>query len=205
MRIPEARRPGPRLTRYARWLGLDRNPLRRRTDRIEAAMRLATVILLLVAVPLICIAVGQLAARTAQRQVHAQAAAERQVTAVLLQAVSSGHTPDPYSSVQLGMAAARWQPPGQPPRSGQVLAPVGARAGSIVTIWVDAAGAVTSPPDTDVVDAAVAVAVVNTCLAAGLILLISNGLARRALQRRRLSEWDAEWRAIGPRWTGRRI
>src|SRR6202044_1933255 len=76
MRIPEARRPGPRLTRYARWLGLDRNPLRRRTDRIEAVMRLATVILFLVAVPLVCIAVAQLAAHLAQRQAHAQAAAE---------------------------------------------------------------------------------------------------------------------------------
>ena len=205
MRIPEARRPGPRLTRYARWLGLDRNPLRRRTDRIEAVMRLATVILFLVAVPLVCIAVAQLAAHLAQRQAHAQAAAERQVTAVLLQTVRPDHVPDPYSSVQMSMAPARWQPPGQPSRSGQVLAPDGARAGSIVTIWVDAAGAVTSPPDTGVVDAAVAVAVVNTCLAAGLILLVSNGLARRALERRRLSEWDAEWRAIGPRWPGRRI
>ncbi len=205
MRTPEARRPGPRLARCARWLGLDRDPLRRRTDRIEAAMRLATVILLLVAVPLLCIAVGQLAAHLAQRQAHAQAATERQVTAVLLQGVRPGHTADPYSSVQMSMARARWQPPGQPSRSGQILAPVGARAGSIVTIWVDAAGAVTGPPDTGVIDAAVAVAVVNTCLAAGLILLVSNWLARRALERRRLSEWDAEWRAIGPRWTGRRI
>ena len=184
MRIPEARLPGPRLARYARWLGLDHNPLRRRTDRIEAAMRLATVILLLVAVPLVCIAVGQLAAHVAQRQTHAQAAADRQVTAVLLQRVRPGNTQDPYSFVQLSMAAARWQPPGQPSRSGEVLAPVGAPAGSTVTIWVDAAGAVTSPPDTSVVDAAVAVAVVNTCLAAGLILLVTNGLARRALERR---------------------
>ena len=119
MRIPEPARPGPRLARYARWLGLDRNPLRRRTDRIEAAMRLATVILLLVAVPLICIAVGHLAARAAQRQAHAQAAAERQVTAVLLQAVRPGHTPDPYSSVQMNMAAARWQPPASRPGPGR--------------------------------------------------------------------------------------
>jgi hypothetical protein len=193
------------LARCARWLGLDRNPLRRRTDRIEAAMRLTTMILLLVAVPLVCIAVGHLSARVAQRQAHADAATDRQVTAVLLEGVPPGNTADPYSSVHMSMVLARWQSPGQPPRSGQVLAPVGASAGSTMTIWVDAAGAVTSPPDTGVVDAAVCVAVVNTCLAAGLILLVSNGLARHALERRRLSEWDAEWRATGPLWTGRRI
>ena len=74
-------------------------------------MRLATVILFLVAVPLVCIAVAQLTAHLAQRQAHAQAAAERQVTAVLLQTVRPDHVPDPYSSVQMSMAAARWQPP----------------------------------------------------------------------------------------------
>src|ERR1700733_8764023 len=48
MRRPE----GTRLARFARRLGVDRNPLRRRTDRIEAVIRLATMILLLAAVPL---------------------------------------------------------------------------------------------------------------------------------------------------------
>lgn len=38
------------LARCARWLGLDRNPLRRRTDQLEAAIRL-TMVILLAAVP----------------------------------------------------------------------------------------------------------------------------------------------------------
>ena len=204
MRIPEARRPRARLARCARWLGLDRNPLRRRSDRIEAAIRMATMFLLVVALPLACIVVGQLADHLAQRQAHAQAAADHQVSAVLLHDVPPGNTPDPYSSVQMTMVAARWQPPGWPSRTGEVLAPVGARAGSTEMIWVDAAGAATSPPDSGVVDAAICVALVNTCLSAGLILLAANVLARRALQRRRMTEWDAAWRAVGPLWSGRR-
>ena len=52
MRSPEACRLGMCLARCARWFGFDRNPLRRWTDRVEAAMRLITVILLLVAVAL---------------------------------------------------------------------------------------------------------------------------------------------------------
>ena len=47
-----ARRQQGCLARCARWLGLDRNPLRRRTDRLEAAMRLIMVILLAVVVPM---------------------------------------------------------------------------------------------------------------------------------------------------------
>lgn len=204
MRIPRGRRPGAPVARCARWLGIDRNPLRRRTDRIEAAIRLATMFLLVVAVPLACIVSGRLAGHLAQRQAHDQAAAERQVTAVVLEAAPAGNTPDPFSSVQETMVPARWQPPGQAARTGQVLAPAGTRAGSTETIWVDAAGAATSPPDSGVVDAATCVAVVNTILAAGLILLLANLLARRALNRRRMSEWDDAWQATGPLWSGRR-
>jgi hypothetical protein len=203
MRFPQARRPGTRWSRFARWLGLDRNPLRRRTDRIEAAIRLATMLLIVVAVPLVCIVVGQLTDHLAQRQAHAQVTAERQVTAVLLQGVPPASTPDPYSSVQMAMVPARWQLPGQPARTGQVLAQVGARAGSTETIWVNDAGALATPPGTGVVDAAICVAVVNTCMAAGLLLVAVNALARRVLNRRRMSEWDAAWRATGPRWSRR--
>jgi len=42
MRFPGTHRPGTRLARWARWLGLDHNPLRRPTDQVEAAIRLAS-------------------------------------------------------------------------------------------------------------------------------------------------------------------
>ena len=130
--------------------------------------------------------------------------AEHKVTAVLLQGVAAADTPDPYSELQMTMVAARWQPPGQAPRFGQVPAPAGARAGSTETIWIDASGGVASGPEAGLADSAVCVAVVNTWLAAGLILLLFNGLARHFLERRRMSDWDAEWQATGPLWSGRR-
>jgi hypothetical protein len=204
MRFPGTHRPGTRLARWARWLGLDRNPLRRPTDQVEAAIRLATMILLVVVVPLACIIVGQFAAHLAERQVRSQQAGERKVTAVLLQGVPAINTPDPYSVVQMSLVPARWQPPGQAPRSGQVLAPVGARAGSTETIWIDASGGFTTGPDPGLAGAAFCVAVVNTWLAAALTLLLCNGLARHFLERRRMSDWDAEWQATGPLWSGRR-
>jgi len=205
MRSPEVRRPGALLTRCARRLGFDRNPLRRRTDRIEAVIRLAAVILLLVAVPIATIAVARQADRLALRQAQAQQAADHQVTAVLLQQAQATGVPDPYTSIQLTYVLARWQPSGQAPRSGQVLAPAGAHAGSTVKIWIDASGAVTSPPpDHRIIAGDVCIAAIVTCLVASLLVLGSNALARRVLDRRRLRAWDAEWRAAGPLWTGRR-
>lgn len=200
-----SRQEGTRWARCVRWLGFDRNPLRRRTDRIEAAMRLATLILLLVVVPIVTLAVGRQADRVALRHAHAQQAVDHEVTAVLLQQAPPTGIPDPYTSIQMTLVLARWQPPGQGTRYGPVPAPAGARAGSTLTVWVDAAGAVTSPPsDPRVIDGNVCIAAVVTCMATSLLVLGANALGRRALDRRRMRAWDAEWRATGPRWTSPR-
>jgi hypothetical protein len=37
-----------------------------------------------------------------------------------------------------------------------------------------------------------------------LVLLIALRLIQRLLDWRRMAAWEAAWRAIGPRWTGRR-
>ena len=194
---------GARLARGARLLGFDRNPLRRRTDRIEAVIRLATLVMLLAAVPAATLAAGRQADHLALRHVQAQRAADHEVTAVLLQQAPAAGIPDPWTSVQLTSVLARWQPPGQPSRTGQVLAPVGARAGSTVTVWVDASGAVTgAPPDHRAIASDVCLAALVTCLVTSLLVLGSSTLAHRALDRRRLRAWDAEWRAAGPMWSG---
>src|SRR5215472_4136731 len=59
MRSRAGRGPDGSLARLVRWLGLDRNPLRRGTDRVEAALRLVMIILLVVAVPAAAIAAGR--------------------------------------------------------------------------------------------------------------------------------------------------
>ena len=67
----KARTRGTRLARCARWLGLDRNPLRRRTDRIETAIRLVVMILLVTALPVAAVAAGRGADHLALRQARA--------------------------------------------------------------------------------------------------------------------------------------
>ena len=205
MRSQEDHIPGGCLARTARWLGFDRNPLRRGTDRIEAALRLVLVVLIVAAVPAAAVLAGQRADRLALNRAHAQRAADHLVTAVLLEQAPAIGSPDPYTSVQTTWVPARWQPPGLPSRTGDVLAAAGARKGSTVRIWTGPSGAVTDPPlDHRDITGDVCVAVIATCLFSWLVLLASGALARRALDRRRLSAWDAEWRASGPQWSGRR-
>ena len=69
--------------------------------------------------------------------------------------------------------------------------------------WINASGAITDPPlDHRDIAGDVSIAVIATCLISGLVLLALSMLVRRVLDRRRLSAWDAEWRASGPLWSG---
>jgi hypothetical protein len=202
MRSRADRRPDQRL---ARWLGFDRNPLRRGTDRVEAALRLVMIILVVVAVPAAAVAAGRWADHYALHRAKVQMAVDHQVTAVLLQDAPDIGIPDPYTSVQTAWAPARWQPPGQPPRTGEVLALVGARKGSTVRTWIDRSGAITDPPlDHRVIVGDVWLAVTATLLVSGLLLLAAAVLARRMFDHRRLRAWEAEWRTSGPLWSGHR-
>jgi hypothetical protein len=199
-----SRRPETSLARLARWLGFDRNPLRRGTDRVEAALRLVMIILMVAVIPA-AVAAGRWADHYALHRAQLQRAVDHQVTAVLLQDGPGIGTPDLYTSVQTAWVPARWQPPGQPPRTGEVLAVAGARKGSTVRTWIDPSGAVTDPPvDHRVVVGNVWLAVMMTCLVSWVLLLAAGMLARWALGRRRLRAWEAEWRASGPQWSGRR-
>ena len=205
MRRRAARVRRGRLTRLARWLGFDRNPLRRRTDRIETALRLVMLILLVVAVPVAAIVAGRQADHAALRRASDQEAAEHQVRAVLLRSVPAQAISDPYTSIETAWVPARWQPPGLPPRTGEVEAPVGALKGSTVATWVSASGAIATPPANHrTIVGDVCIAVTLTCLASWLALLLLDVLARRILHRRRMSAWETAWRRTGPIWSGHR-
>jgi hypothetical protein len=47
-------------------------------------------------------------------------------------------------------------------------------------------------------------AAVSAAVGAAVVLLISYGLCRFVLDRRRLAAWESAWAMTGPRWTSRR-
>ena len=193
---------GTLRARWARWLGLDRNPLRRTVDRVEAFVRLTVLILLLAGVPAGVFVAGRMSDQVFLQQARAQRSSDRQVTAVLTQPAPTVGTVDPYSSVQTTWANARWMAPNGTAHSGQVLVAAGAPRGATARVWINAAGAITDPPvgHRDVM-AEVAVTIMVTGITLILLLLGAEALAVRSLDHRRFSAWDAEWRATGPQWT----
>jgi hypothetical protein len=194
-----------RLIRGGRWLGFDRNPLRRTVDRAETAIRLTILVLILTAVPAAAVLAGRWADHAALAEARAQRAATHVVSAVLTEPAPTTGAPDPYAGAEVAWVPAHWVAPNGAHRTGDVLAPAGARKGSTVPTWVDASGDFTDPPPghTQVVGN-VFMAVILAGLSLLAFLIGAEAVSHHLLERRRLNAWDAGWRAVAPRWTGHR-
>jgi hypothetical protein len=194
----------PRLNRSARWLrGLwpDRNPLRRATDRAEAAITALTLITFLAVAPLSAVIAARWAGTVAS---NTGPGYPRQVSAVLVTKASPA-----FGSIIGGLvqpyARARWAGPGRVMRTGEVPVPPDAAAGRTVTIWTDGSGRLTNPPASPgQQEASAGVSAMLAILGSGLVLLCAYRLGRSVLDKRRMAGWDRDWRGIGPTWSGRR-
>lgn len=195
---------GPHVTwvsRFVRGRLLDRNPLRRTSDRVATLGAVALIIAFLVGAPLAGLA-SCAWAYAAHRAQDTRNAAACQVTAVLLQrAPAPAASYGPCQSVAL----ARWTAPGGKSVTGEVLVAPGTPAGTKVRQWVALDGRVTNPPPPDQQAGGQAVlAVVAAVAAVGALLTVTGVFGRWALNKRRMAAWDADWRATEPRWTHRR-
>jgi hypothetical protein len=179
-------------------LGLDGNPLRRRTDKIAAWGALVLLALFLVGAPIVGNVAGHWAYQAAVSEQQAQRS-RREVTAVLLQ--KAPIEPGSYDASN-SWAPARWTPPGGHARQGMISVPAGTPAGSHVRIWVDRSGRWAGPllnPRIATVRAAAAV-VISTLMLAAILASVAS-FSGWPLDRRRLTGWEADWNAVGPRWT----
>jgi hypothetical protein len=78
-------------------------------------------------------------------------------------------------------------------------------AGRSTRIWVDHTGRLTGPPlSRDQMTGRAQLAAWMAVGGLAAVLATVGWLVRRLLDRRRLSGWDAEWLANGPRWSPRR-
>jgi hypothetical protein len=189
-------------TRVARRLGFDHNPLRRRSDLIEAW--------LLPAVIAVFLALSPLLAGAASAWVHHENAAAQQaerswhrVTAVLLQAVPGPLMSDNGANTWITWTLARWTADGRR-HVGEVPAAAGSSADSTVSVWLDRAGNVQAPPLNafEIRDRVVLAAVVALTTLAVLLTAVTL-IGRRLLDRRRLAGWAADWLSVGPQWSRR--
>ena len=191
-----------RVKRHRGWLrGLwpDRNPLRRPADRVEAAIVAGLLAAFVAGAPLAALAVGNWSHAVGFRVEHAQQSAWHQVPATLF-----ATAPYPGYTGYEAQVPARWTAQNGTRVSAEIPAPAGAKAGSTLLVWVDAAGHLTGPPlRHDQVTGQAALAALLAALSVGMLALCAGLVAHSGLERRRLAAWDSDWRVTEPQWTSR--
>ncbi|MEW2267249.1 hypothetical protein ACGF5T_34875 [Streptomyces sp. NPDC047853] len=108
------------------------------------------------------------------------------------------------SSSHRTSATVRWPHSDGTYRIGRTLVSSQVRPGAHVTVWVDARDKLASPPagPVDALVSSVLLGLGSAFVLAGAAFGTAS-LARRRLDRRRMAQWDAEWRLVGPRWSQR--
>ncbi len=192
------------VARLMRRCGLDDNPLRRRSDRAQAWIRLGLLAVFLIAGPLAAIAVGHWADHSAVSAARAAAEAEYRVRAVLLRDAPATSSYPFAAGSGPAWVRARWAAPDGTAHAGDVPAAAGTRAGGTVTVWTNASGTLVEPPTGHAqIVSRVVFFVTVTSAALAVALLAGWGTALRVLDRRRLAAWETDWAAVEPRWTRR--
>jgi hypothetical protein len=192
--------PTARWKKRARRLRRDRNPLRRRSDVLEAWLLPAAVVVFLVLCPLVVGLTGMVlradntAAQRAQHSWHS-------VPAVLLRAAPGPVFTDNGANTWTVWEPARWTVDGRQ-HTGSIPVAAGSAARSTQTVWLNSRGQVQVPPLSPArLGATVEAAMLIAAGALAVVVGIFTVLARWFLDRRRLAGWEAGWLAVGPVWS----
>lgn len=182
-----------------------RNPLRRRSDVIEAWTALVVAVLLLVGAPL----AGAFAGWWAHDEARAVAAAQR-ADRHRVRAEVVGKAPDRLPTAQGGRqhsyrVQVRWTDPATGAHTTTARVPAGARHGDKVVLWFDAKGRSVRPPpgSTAIWQHTVTLGMAAAGATAAAVLL-ARAVVRRVSAGHRLAEWEREWARTEPEWTRRR-
>ena len=203
-RVPRPRTahssPAMKRMRRSRMLGWDRNPLRRRIDRVEAAMVAGLIAVFLISVPGLAGVAGHWAASSGMREQRAEMA-WRLVPATVLGS-ARGQIPSGLAG-EVWMPA-RWMAPDGQARRDWIPVTLADAADGSAQVWVNPSGSLTGPPlRQSQVQAHIAIAEWLTAFVLGVFLCLAGGAGRVLLTRRRLADWNRAWREVGPRWTRR--
>ncbi|MFG2881431.1 hypothetical protein ACGFYV_03765 [Streptomyces sp. NPDC048297] len=188
----------PPTTVSRRWLWRWRpNSLRRHSDVVEAWIVIATWLLVLAG----GVVAGAVAAQATDSAFAARAARVHAVSARLTDAAPKNPAADGGYGNGRVWAAVRWSDADGSVHTDRAQVLAGAPAGSRVTVWTDRTDHVVPAPVTGT--SATVQAVLTGALVAplaGAAVWCVGWVVRFRLVRRRLAEWDEEWKQIGPRW-----
>ena len=193
--------PGLLALRLLRCVHPGRNALARTSDRLEAASWVATLVALLLAVP-VALAVGTVGRADVSAQAAEEAATRHLSTAVLLEDAEPAG--DGVAAGRPVWTLAGWTGPDGTGVQDEVPAPPAARVGESVEVWLDDAGRqVPRPIDRTVVVSNAVVAGTVTFLLLTAAVVTGQVVVGQLLWRHRARQWAAGWAAVEPRWAGR--
>ncbi|MFD5285506.1 Rv1733c family protein [Streptomyces rubrogriseus] len=188
--------------RGRRW---QRNPLRRRSDVVEAWTKVVVALLLFVAAPALGAATAWWGHGQAQAIVAAQRAERHHVRATVVD-----RTPGTLSTGQLGgqhsyRATVHWKAPDGAEKSTTARVPADTRHGDTVDVWLDSHGQ-SVPPPSDGAEIWQHSATIGSFTTIGTVLtvLLAHRAVRAVAMRHRMAEWDRDWALTEPQWTHRR-
>ncbi|MBZ6476281.1 Rv1733c family protein [Streptomyces griseocarneus] len=182
-----------------------RNPLRRRSDVLEAWAGVAAVVLVLMTAPVVGWVTGTAAHQALRETVREQHLHRHLVTATTVRAVHGGAE---GAGLDTGAGregyhrvVARWPGPDGRERTGAVAARQPAVPGRRFPLWTDDLGRV-APRPLDDATATVHAVLAGAGAAAATAALVEG--ARRLvvwrLARRRFAQWDRAWERAGHTW-----
>ncbi|SNY76292.1 hypothetical protein SAMN04244553_0678 [Nocardia amikacinitolerans] len=185
------------VRRTCRRLGLDRNPMRRREDRLQSGVGMLLTLLFLVVVPLVGIGIGGRVYETESRVVESRMAELRRVDATVVE-VGKAPLYAPITPARVSWVDGAGVTRVEDYRSSTLVKP-----GATVSIWLDRDGRVVEPPsETRALSRAV---LLSSAVAGAVLVCFVTGyyLLRASLDRRRARLWETEWATVGLTWGGR--
>ncbi|MGW1024483.1 Rv1733c family protein [Streptomyces sp. NPDC002577] len=174
-----------------------RNPLKRRSDVVEACVVLVVTVLMVCGLPL----AGVLAGLHIDNELQHQREQRQRTTAVLAEDASTWQT-GRYVRFQ---ATVQWKAPDGTKHTAKADVGPESKAGSTALIWTDQRGELTGEPPTEAQAAsASALAGVLAVGAMGAVVLGARWVVQLGIDRHRAVAWEQEWARVGPQWGTRR-
>lgn len=172
-----------------------RNPLRRRSDAVEAWVVLVTWVLTVFG----GVFIGLLATESVANGLAWQRAEWHSVPARLT-ADATGSTLTEGGADRV-WAKVRWTAQDGSTHTGQVRVLAGTTEGTPVTVWTDPYGRLVTKPATES-QARLRASLVGVWvgMSVAAVPFVCGRLVRGRLERRRMDRWDEEWERFGPTW-----
>ncbi|MER5603473.1 hypothetical protein [Streptomyces sp. NPDC002265] len=196
-RRPPEPTPGVLLWRWRR------NPLRRRTDVVEAWIALGLLLAVTAATPVAMFLVGDAAYRHHRQTARHEAAVRHHIPAVLVHDAPRHPEPgSPEAKMTRYPVTVRFTDPHGHTRTATADVEPALRTGDEIRVWVGEEGQITEPPlSAEQIRNRTMGAAMAAALAVPVIGVAAYGCAARRLERRNLAQWDTAWARTAPRWT----